>query len=332
MRLPKFHLLQPDSLTEAVELLSQNREEARLLAGGTDLLPAMKLRVKTPAYLISLKGIPQLDYIVYDQDKRWVRIGPLTTLRTLQSSPIIQEKLPILGRAAALIGARQIQNMATAGGNICLDTRCWYYNQSHFWRSCRLPCFKAGGEICHAIQAVGHCYAVYSGDLAPCLIALATQVKIKDRHKERVIPLERLYTGEGKCPLNLAPDEIVAEILIPFLPDYTGSAYQKLRDREAIDFPLAGVAVSMSLDQKDSICTDIRIVLNAVSSAPRRVAKAEEILAGKRIDEGLIEEAAKECFQQSHPVPNTPNSPTYRKRAVPVLFRRALQEALSQIH
>jgi 4-hydroxybenzoyl-CoA reductase subunit beta len=325
-------LLQPTSLAEAVELLSQNRERARLLAGGTDLLAAMKLRVKIPDYLVSLNKILQLDYIQYDQDKGWIKIGPLTTLKTLQSSPLIQERLPTLARAATLVGAKQIQNMATIGGNICLDTRCWYYNQSHFWRSCRQPCYKAGGEICHAIQAVGHCYAVYSGDLAPCLIVLGTQAKIKDPHEEKIIALEGLYTGVGKCPLNLAADEIVAEILIPLPPSHTGSAYQKLRDREAIDFPLAGVAVCLSLDRKDGICTNIRIVLNAVGSAPRQVTKAEELLTGKSINEDLIEEAANECFRQAHPVPNTPNSPAYRKKAVPVLFRRALQEALSQIH
>ena len=332
MQLPKFQLLQPSSLAEAIDLLSQHKGEAQLLAGGTDLLPAMKLRVRTPVYLVSLKGIPRLDYIEYGQDKGWIKIGPLTTPKALQSSPLIQEKLSVLARTVGLVGARQIQNMATIGGNICLDTRCWYYNQSHFWRSCRLPCYKAGGELCYAIQAVGHCHAVYSGDLAPCLIALAAQVKIKDRQGEKIIPLEELYTGKGNCPLNLAPDEIIAEILIPLPSNYTGSTYQKLRDREAIDFPLAGVAVCVSLDQKDGICTNIRIVLNAVGSAPRRATKAEELLTGKVIDEAVIEEAGKECFRQAHPVPNTPNSPAYRKKAVPVLLRRAIQGALSQIH
>jgi 4-hydroxybenzoyl-CoA reductase subunit beta len=221
--------------------------------------------------------------------------------------------------------------MATIGGNLCLDTRCWYYNQSPFWRSCRPPCYKAGGELCHAIQAVGHCYAVFSGDLAPCLIALSTQIKLRNSYGERIIPLEDLYTGDGKNPLSLGGDEILTEILIPLPQDYVASTYKKLRDREAIDFPLAGVAVGLTLDQNKGICNNIRIVLNAVSSGPRRVLKAEELLHGKQISDNLITDAGQECYKQAHPVPNTPNSPVYRKKAIPVLLRRAIQEAIGQI-
>jgi len=335
MRLPRFQLLRPTTLPEASELLSCYQGEAKLLAGGTDILPAMKLRLLRPAYLIDLKGIEQLSYIRADEEG-YIKIGPLTTIRDLQDCPLIRERLPLLGRAASLIAARQIQNMATIGGNLCLDTRCWYYNQSHFWRSCRPPCYKAGGEICHAIQAVGHCYAVFSADLAPCLIALSSMVRLNGRHGERVIPLEELYSGDGRRPLTLAPDEILTEIRVP-LPandqDYPrGCSYQKLRDREAIDFPLAGVAVSLTLNPGGKVCQEARIVINAVGSGPRRVSKAEELLRGGSFDEETIEEAGKECYKLAHPVANTPRSPAYRRKAIPVLFRRAIQQALVQIN
>ncbi|NIO70422.1 MAG: 4-hydroxybenzoyl-CoA reductase subunit beta, partial [Anaerolineae bacterium] len=300
MRLPKFEHLQPESLEEALDLLSEHGEEAKVIAGGTDLLVSMKQRLLAPRYLLNLKGLAELDFI--EEGEEGLRIGALTRLTTLIKSPLVREKFPVLAQAASYVSAPPLQNMGTLGGNLCLNTRCFFYNQSQFWRQARPLCFKTGGEMCHVVKGSDHCYSVYQGDLAPVLIALEARVKVAKKGSERVIPLLDLYTGKGEKPIALEAGEILTEVEIPALAASWGGDYQKLRYRGAMDFPLVGVAAV--LDWNGGSCARAMVVLTAVSSAPVVVEEAGKLLEGQKPDEEAIARAAEAAYEVAHPVAN----------------------------
>ncbi|MDY6861904.1 MAG: xanthine dehydrogenase family protein subunit M [Thermodesulfobacteriota bacterium] len=340
MRLPRFEYSAPKTIDEAVAILSEKREDAKIIAGGTDILVNMKHRMVTPKHLVSLKEIKALEYI--KNGKGDIRIGALTTLHSIEGSKIIRERLPALAEAADSVGAPQHRYSGTLGGNICLDTRCWYYNQSHFWRKCRPVCYKLGGEE-NNCQGFGVwdgfpspkgnvCYAVYSGDTAPSLIALGAELKINGHEGERVVPLKELFTGDGKKPLSLDAGDILTEVIIPTSPPYSSGVYLKLRWREAIDFPLVGVGVNISLDSKDGVCEGASVVVGAVASNPIKVAIAEDILFDKKITDKEIEEVSQAAYDEVNPLPNIGScSSEYRKKMVKVLTRRAINKALQNI-
>lgn len=327
MRLPALEHLEPASLEEACRLLLEKGEEGiKPLAGGTDLLVSMKQRVVTPRYLINLKGLPELQRMEFDED-RGLRIGPAVTLRVLQAEPAVRQRYLALGEAAHAVGAAQHQFMGTVGGNLCLDTRCWYYNQSHTWRKSRLLCLKLGGEVCHVVKGGTACLAAYQGDLAPALLALGAEVRVAHAGGERTLPLEELFTGQGKSPHALQPGEILSEVRVPPPPPAGGSSYQKLRLRESIDFPLVGAAVALSLQAGDGAIQEARIFLTAVGSGPVRAPGAEEVLKGKPLSEDVLERAGEEAIRVAHPVANMPTSPDYRKKMAAVFVKRAAREA-----
>jgi len=326
MRLPKFDHLRPASLEEACALLAEHRGEARILSGGTALLTYLGQRLLTPKYVISLRGISGLNYIEYDE-ANGLRIGALTPISDVVTSPVIQERYPLLCQAAKGIGVPAIRYMGTVGGNLCLDTRCIYYNQSFFWRQVRPACFKRGGKLCHAVKGGEGCYSVYQGDLAPALLALDARVKLAEAGGERLIPLSELFTGRGEAPLSLDPEEILTEVQIPPLPQNSVGSYQKLRVREAVDFPLAGVAVMLNLDG-GKVCSRARVVLGAVGPAPIEVAEAEQALQGEEITAKEVNEAAEEAFKNAHPVNNLSLGAPYRRKMVRVLLKRAVDQCL----
>ncbi|TEU21782.1 MAG: hypothetical protein E3J21_01645 [Anaerolineales bacterium] len=335
MRLPKFEHLQPESLEEALDLLSEHGEEVKVIAGGTDLLVSMKQRLLTPRYLLSLKELAELDFI--EEDKGRVRIGALTRLTTLIKSPLVQEKFPVLAQVAGYVAAPPLQNMGTLGGNLCLNTRCFFYNQSQFWRQARPLCFKTGGEMCHVVKGGDHCYSVYQGDLAPVLIALEARVKVARKGSEWVIPLLDLYTGRGEEPIALEVGEMLTEVEIPGpAPDCKsggsslttaswGGDYQKLRYRGAMDFPLIGVAAVLHWNGEG--CARAKVVLTAVASAPVVVEEASKLLEGQKPDEETIAKVAEAAYEVAHPVANVGSTPLYRRKMVRVMTRRALANA-----
>lgn len=327
MRLPKFEHLQPESLEEALDLLSKHGEEVKVIAGGTDLLVSMKQRLLTPKYLLNLKGLAELDFI--KEDKGGLRIGALTRLSTLIKSPLVREKFPVLAQAASCVAAPPLQNMGTLGGNLCLNTRCFFYNQSQFWRQARPLCFKTGGEMCHVVKGGDRCYSVYQGDLAPVLIALGARVKLAKKGGEWVIPLLDLYTGRGEKPIALETGEILTEVEIPAPAALWGGDYQKLRYRGAMDFPLVGVAAVLSWD--GASCTKARVVLNAVASAPVVVEEAGRLLEGQKPDEETIARAAEAAYEVAHPVANIGSTPLYRRKMVRVMARRAIGNAVQSV-
>jgi 4-hydroxybenzoyl-CoA reductase subunit beta len=323
MRLPKFEHLQPESLEEALDLLREHGEEAKVIAGGTDLLVSMKHRLLTPKYLLNLKGLAELDFI--KEGKEGVRIGALTRLTDIIKSPLVREKFPVLAQAASYVSALPLQNMGTLGGNLCLNTRCFFYNQSRFWRQARSLCFKTGGEMCHVVRGGDHCYSVYQGDLAPVLIALEARVKLAKKGGEWVMPLLDLYTGKGEEPIALELGEILTEVEIPVPTASWGGDYQKLRYRGAMDFPLVGVAAI--LNRNGESCAKAKVVLTAVASAPVVVEEASKLLEGQRPGEEAIAKAAEAAYEVAHPVANIGSMPLYRRKMVRVMTKRAIANA-----
>jgi 4-hydroxybenzoyl-CoA reductase subunit beta len=329
-RLPRFEYHAPATVEDAVSLLAEHGEEARPVAGGTDILISMKQRLTTPRRLIGLSSIAGMDSMEYDE-RTGLRVGAGITLTELTESTLIKEKYPALSRTARMVGSIQVRNLATLGGNLCLDTRCWYYNQSQYWRQSRPPCYKTGGEVCHVVKgssAKRRCFAVYSGDTAPLLMALDAQVKLMGSDGERVAPLSGIFTGDGACPLALEPDELITEVLIPPPAEGSGAAYVKLRLREEVDFPILGAAAAVTMT--DGTCSGVRVVLNAVAPSPLEVMGADEMLAGSDAHGEAVEEVAQAARKLARPVANTAGTPDYRRRMVPLLVKRALREAVEE--
>ena len=330
MRLPKMDHYSPTTIREACSLLDKHGAEAKVLAGGTDLLAACKLRNIRPALLVSLGAIPELKGISF-QEEEGLRIGAMTSLYDIRYHSSILNHYQALAQAAAAVGAMQLQYMGSLGGNLCLNTRCIYYNQSDTWRKSRAICFKMGGDVCHVVPKGKKCYAVFSGDTAPALIALDAQVKLISSAGERVVPARELYTGDGKEPIALKSGEVLSEIRVPSQNGRQSSIYLKYRTRGAIDFPLTGVAVRMD-SKEDGVCTDCKVVLTAVGSAPTEVAEAGKLMKGKSPSVELITQAAEKAVRGAHPVANTSSStPAYRRKMVGILTRRALLAAANNL-
>lgn len=327
MRLPTSNYLAPTSLSEACSLLKEHKGEMAVMAGGTDLLVSMKQRVKTPQYVMSLKAISGLTYI--KANGKTLAMGIMAPLTDIENSPVIKEQFSLLAEAAESVASPHLRNMGTLAGNICLDTRCCYYNQSKLFRKSIDKCLKFGGEVCHVVKSGKRCYAISQNDTVPALIALGAAVKIQSTEGEKVIPLEDLYQDDGKDYMKLKPEELIAEVRIPTSGPHTGGSYQKLRLRKSIDFALVSAAVNLII--KDRVCEDIRIVLGSVGSAPIRVVKAEEVMRGKELTEDVIEQGAELAYKDAKPVSNIVDvSPSYRKEMVRVTMRRATKEAIAR--
>ena len=325
MRLPKFKHIQPKSLDKAIGLLAKHGRDARINAGGTDLLVSMKQGLLAPRYLVNLKEIPGLAGVTYDEE-RGLRIGALTQLATLVRSPVVGEHFSLIAQAARSVAAPPLRAMGTLGGNLCQDTRCFYYNQSEFWREARPGCFKLGGTVCHAISGSDRCRAAYQGDLAPVLIALEARARLASQRGERTIPLVELYTGKGEKPIGLRPDEVLTEIQVPRPAGAWGGDYQKLRYRGAMDYALVGVAAVLSQNGERA---RVKIVATAIASAPVVMEAAERLLEGAEIDEEIAAQAAQAAYEAAHPVAAIGSTPLYRRNMVRVLTRRAVWAAAS---
>jgi 4-hydroxybenzoyl-CoA reductase subunit beta len=212
VRLPKFNYLEPESIEEASSLLLEN-PEAKVFAGGTDLLVNMKHRVEAPAALVNIKKIKGLDTIRPENGA--LRIGALTPLKKIYQDPAISEKASILAQAASSVGSYHHQVMGTIGGNLCQQNRCKFYNQSQWWRSANAPCLKVGGAVCHVVQKMEACWSSYCGDLAPALLVLEAKVLLQGNKGSREILLQNLFSGDGCAPLALERGEILTEVIVP---------------------------------------------------------------------------------------------------------------------
>ena len=311
LRLPWFEHRAPRSVAEAAKILAGEGSRAMLIAGGTDLLPNMKRRHQAPQVLVSLRQIEELR-------KLNGSFGASLTLSEIVHS----EKTPAaLRQAAAQVATPHLRNMGTLGGNLCLDTRCNYYNQSYEWRKAIDFCLKKDGEICWVATASKRCVAVSSTDTAPALIALNAVVKLQSAKGEREIPVQALYNNDGIDYLSRTPNEILTEVRVP-----AGwkSTYWKLRRRGSFDFPILGVAAALKFEKE--IVTEARIALGAVASRPFLVEKAGEFLKGKRLSDEVIAQAAELVANRAKPMDNTDMDLYWRKEVADDFTGYALRE------
>jgi len=327
MKLPKFEFIQPHSLQEACSILGEHGKKAAILAGGTALMVGLRCGLSKPAVVIGLKGLTELDYV--DRNgSGGLAIGSMVSLETLEKSPLVLNEYPALAQAAQFVAVPPIRHKATVGGNLCLDTRCIYHNQSEFWRSGLKACFKRGGNLCNAIEKGRHCQAVYQGDLGPVLLALGAEVKIASAKGEKVVSLAEFFTGRGEKPNVLKPDEILVEIRIPPSGHGVAGVYEKLRVREGMDFPMAGVAVMVKRMPNGTI-EQAKVVLGAVGSSPADVPKAARLLEGNKPTDDLLQSVSREAVDRALAVGNLAMNASFRKKMVGVLVKRALRRALA---
>lgn len=322
IRLPTFDYYAPSTVEEAVALKAEHGSEAMYVAGGTDLFPNMKRRQFEPKVLIGLRGVHELREV---SNGSGLAIGAGVTLTDLVDHPDVRRGYPSLAHAASLVSSPSLRNAGTIGGNLCLDTRCNYYNQSHAWRKALGFCMKKDGDTCWVALSSQKCLAVSSSDCAPVVVALGGEVRLVGPQGERTIPAEELYRNDGSEYLDKSPDELVTSIHLPPLDGWRTS-YWKLRRRGSIDFPILGVAVAVLID-KGGTCAKARIVLGAVSSRPKLVAEAADLLIGKRITPELVAEVADAAAKHAKPLDNTDMTLSYRKKMARVYIARALSEA-----
>ena len=321
IRLPPFTYLAPRTVADAARLLAEHGPEAMLVAGGTDLYPNMKRRQFEPRVLVGLGGIAELRGIG-GRPGEGLTIGPTTTLTAVSRQADVVSHYPALATAAGLVSSPQLRNMGTIGGNVCVDTRCNYYNQSYQWRRAIGFCMKKDGDICLVAPGSPRCWAVSSSDTAPVLWSLGARVRLVGAAGERTVPLSALYQDDGIQYLTRRSDEVLAEILLP-PADGWRSAYLKLRRRGSFDFPVLGVAVALRMEAE--VVREARIVLGAVASLPREARPAAEALVGQRLTSELIARVADLAAGPAKPLDNTDYAHYYRKRMTRVFVTRALR-------
>jgi 4-hydroxybenzoyl-CoA reductase subunit beta len=324
MSLPDFQLLRPRSLDEALNLLVLHGNQAQVIAGGTDLIPSMKQRLFTPASLLDLRGIGEMRGI--RETPEGVEIGALTSLSDIERSEIIRRDYVILAEAAATVASPVLRNMGTIGGNICLDTRCLWYNQSLTWRKSCGFCIKKDGDLCHVAPGGKECWAVFSADTPPALLCLDAEIEIVSARGSRRVRLSNFYTNVGDARMKLAKQELVTRVFLPRATAGVPGAYRKFRVRGSIDYPLAGVAVTFR--GANGHPADARVAITAVNSAPLLVNGISDA-AASTISAGEFAEAAGDlAARTAKPFTTSALTPEYRREIVRIITKRALLEIL----
>jgi len=315
LRLPMFRYLQPRTLAEALRMKSDAGPEGMFVAGGTDLYPNMKRRHQEPRTVISLMGIPELGR------SDGLTVGPCVTLTELAVRP--SGRPAVIGKAAALVSTPLLRNMGTLGGNLCLDTRCNYYNQGYEWRKSIDFCMKKDGKICWVAPSSPRCWAVSSSDVAPVMVAIGAEYRLVGPQGERVVPAARFYHNDGINYLTKQHDEILVDVRLP-APDGWDAVYHKLRRRGSFDFPVLGVAVWIEWNGKN--VADARVVLGGVASYPQEIPEAKAALAGRPLSDETIAAAAEAAYRPSKPMDNTDFDLSWRKQMTRVYVTRAIEE------
>lgn len=325
MSLPSFQLLRPRSVDETIGFLAKYPGDMKIVAGGTDLLPSMKQKLFTPPYLLDLRSVSELNGISSGPDG--VTIGALTPLSVIEHSALIRRDYAVLYEAAKTVASPVIRNMATLGGNICLDTRCLWYNQSLLWRKSCGFCLKKGGDLCHVAPGGKFCWATFSGDTAPALLCLDSEIEIAGPSGARRVALRDFYVNDGIVRLHLSSDEIVTRVFLPTSSAGWRGSYQKLRVRGSIDYPLAGVAVALRVERKTGRIEDARVAITAVNPAPHLVKDADAQLIGATADENIAERIGEMAARTAKPLTTSALTPEYRREMIRVFTKRAVLAA-----
>lgn len=305
-------------------MLGRLGADAVLSSGGTELIPRMKYGLVSQKQLVSLKGVPCRPPAVNPQGE--LCLDALSLLADLVTDPQVKRAAPLVAEAAREVASNQVRHMATLGGNLCQQSRCLYFNQSHAYQFVE-PCFKRGGELCYLVPKGKKCWAVFMSDLAPALIALEARVELVNAEGARVLPLESLYSGDSLSPLALEPGEIVARLLVPPLPPRSGAAFLKFSLRGGVEFAGLNLAAVLTRDPESGQCTRARLIVGAVSGGPLRARKAEQLLTGKALDPDTLGRAGREAAAQITPFPHHGYSTKYLKKVLAEEAARVLDQA-----
>jgi len=326
VRLPRFDYLGPDNLEEALDLLDTHMDDAKILAGGTDLLVRMKKGLLKPKFLISLKALNELSYIKKEDNN--IKIGAGTSIADIIASNLVKKEAHALFQACEKIGAITIQHYrGTIGGNILQDNRCHHYNQSDFHRSGRQPCHKDGGKICYAREEADRCNSTCQSDGATALMALGAKITLARKGGERTVDLVDFYTADGIMPFAMESHELLKEIIIPM--QGAQSAYKRLAYRSAIDYPIVCAGVLLKSSKKNEI-REVRIVVGAMGRSPLFLVRASSSLKGKKLtDMDAFKKAADIAMDNASTfaVHNVGSTLEYRCAMVSQMVLRALKQA-----
>jgi 4-hydroxybenzoyl-CoA reductase subunit beta len=312
--LPDFVLERPTDVASAIAMHGQD-SASRFLAGGTDLVVSLRRGLERPARLIDLTIIEELRELTITQ--AGLRVGACTTLAALAEMPAIHDRYAAVAEAASEVASPTTRSLATMGGNLCLQTRCIYYNQSEWWRRSNRYCLKHQGSVCHVAPQGQRCHAAFSGDLAPALMVLDAQVELAGPMRRRRLPLADLYRDDGRDHLALDPGEVLVCVHLP--ADPPPSSYAKARVRGAIDFPLAGTAVALAL--RNGKVTLLRVGLTGTNSRPFLLEGTEDLL-DRVIDAGALRQLESLVLKQVQPMRTTTASAHYRRLVAAALVRR----------
>jgi len=323
VKIRNFTYFAPAEVSSGLSLLAEFKGQAKIMAGGTDLIPQMKRGLTLPEVIINLSGVPGLREM--KEGPEGLRMGALVTLGVLERSSFIASRYPGLHEAVRHLAVPAIRNAGTIGGNICLDTKCIYGDQIQTWERALAPCFKRGGKKCYVVPGGKACHASLAAETVPVLIALNAKTKVVSLKKKRTIPVEDLYTGNGIRPHFLSPEEILTEVILPRPPKGMRSAYVRFSLRQAIDFPLASAAVC--LVKKGDVCTEASVILGAVAPRPLRLAQMEEALKGKKISEPLIKECSVRAPEEALRMSQSGRMDSFIRKMIASLVYRALKKA-----
>jgi 4-hydroxybenzoyl-CoA reductase subunit beta len=328
LRLPKFRLEEPADVAGAVALLDEHGDDAMVVAGGTDLLPNMKHGLFEPKVVVSLRRVAGMGEVEATADGG-LRIGATVTLADMAAHADVIERAPALAQAASLVAGPQLRSMGTAGGNVMLDTRCQWYNQTHFWRKSLGYCLKKDGTVCHVVAGGRKCVAAASNDTAPTLMTLGATLHFAAPGGTTSMPIDDLWKADGVWNKAVGRQALLTHITVPGQAGGHRGAYGKLRDRGSIDYPLFGCAVRLDLDGDAVADADVACV--ALVARPLRIKKVAETLGGTRVGTPEFAEAASAvgdlAYKQAKPMDNIPGDALYRREMVPVYVRRTILAA-----
>lgn len=331
LRLPRFDVVAPETVEGVVEALA-GTPGARILAGGTDLLPNLKHRFDHPPLLVSLSKVSGLEHVTFDDEAGLLRIGAGVKLADVAAHPLVREHFRGLAQASGLVASPLIRNMGTLGGNLNLDTRCRYVNQTEFWRSAIGGCLKSDGDVCHVVAGGRSCVAANSSDCVPVLVTLDARIALVGPEGEREVSAADYYSSDGIMHLQRRPDELTTEVRIPTPREPRRSAYAKWTVRHSIDFPLVSVAMRFDLEE-DSVharITDARVCLGVLAAKPKPIRAANKLAGRKLSDPETAELLGQILEKQGKPLDNVPYDAAYRRKMIPVYARRAMRELVDE--
>jgi len=320
--MPDFNLHRPTAIEEAVKLRNET-EGALFVAGGTDMIVNVRRGIEQPAALIDISAISELQEIVEDDDG--LHIGAAVTLETVSQDARVQKDFTAVAEAAAAVAGPTHQSYGTVGGNLCLDTRCLFYNQSEWWRKSNDYCLKKNGTVCHVAPGGKRCFAAFSGDVAPAALVHNAEIELVGPNGRRRIPLTDLYRNDGMDHLAIEQGELLTVLHLPKSQAGIPSTYEKARVRGSIDFPLAGAAVWIK--QSGGTIEELRIALTAVNPYPHLI-KGLEKFSGADLDDAALDEIAEMVQSQAKPMRTTTVKPWYRRRVVGAIARRLTKQLL----